>query len=83
MDPSVSGDPWYPLECICRKMACFVRNGAVAAFMQFIGRCSKSVVFVLSAVGVRCEWGRGMLAYVGRSEDWSLSGSAVRVTRAS
>ena len=20
MDPSVSGDPWYPLECICRKM---------------------------------------------------------------
>ena len=20
MDPSVSGDPWYPLEYICRKM---------------------------------------------------------------
>ena len=20
MDPSVSGDPWYPLECICRQM---------------------------------------------------------------
>ena len=30
MDPSVSGDPWYPLECICRK-----RCGG--CFMQFIG----------------------------------------------
>ena len=20
MDPSVSGDPWYPIECICRKI---------------------------------------------------------------
>ena len=20
MDPSVSGDPWYPLECICRRV---------------------------------------------------------------
>ena len=51
--------------------------------MQFIGRCSKSVVFVLSAVCVRCEWRRGMFAYVGRSEDRSASGSAVRVMRAS
>ena len=42
--------------------------------MQFIGRCSKSVVFVLSAVCVKCEWRRGMFAYAGRSEGRSILG---------
>ena len=42
--------------------------------MQFIERCSKSVVFVLSAVCVRCEWRRGMFAYVGEFEDRSSLG---------
>ena len=52
--------------------------------MQFIGRCSKSIVYVLSAVSVRCEWKRGMFACVGRSDDSSeYSGSATRVMRTS
>ena len=37
MDPSVSGDPWYPLECIYRKMVVFVRSGVVAALCSSSG----------------------------------------------
>ena len=72
MDPSVSGDPWYPLECICRKMvASFVM---VWWLLYAVRRAVFEVRRILSAVCVRCEWGRGMFAYVGRSEDWSILG---------
>ena len=42
-DASVSGHPWYPLECIVVSR----RSGRM---MRSIGRCSDSVVIVLSAL---------------------------------
>ena len=67
MDPSGSGDPWYPLECIYCKVVWWLLYAVHR-------RCSKSVIFVLSAVRVRCEWRRGMFAYVGRFGDRSALG---------
>ena len=37
MDPSMSGDPWYPLECICRKIVVIIRSGVVAALCSSSG----------------------------------------------
>ena len=67
MDPSVSGDPWYPLVCIYRKMV--VSFVMVWWLLYAVHRAVFEVRrIVLSAVSVRCEWRRGMFAYVGRSE---------------
>ena len=73
MDPSVSGDLWYPLECICRKM--LVSFVVVWWLLSAVHRAVFEVRrIVLSAVCVKCEWSRGMFAYVGRSEDRSTLG---------
>ena len=46
MDASASGNPCYPPECI----VILSWDGVVAAFMQIIGRCLKSVVILFFGV---------------------------------
>ena len=71
MDPSVSGDPWYPLECICRKMV--VSFVMVWWLLYAVHRAVFEVRRICFIRRMRkCEWRRGMFAYVGRSEDRSV-----------
>ena len=72
MDPSVSGDPWYPLECICRKMV--VSFVVVWWLLYAVHRAVFEVRCILVIRRVRCEWRHGLFAYAGWSEDRSIPG---------
>ena len=61
-DVSVSGHPWYPLECIIFYLFGEVHAALNRAVFGFHRK-------LFPRFPLECEWSRGMFAYVGRCED--------------